>query len=143
MADWYRELHGYKYQTLEKVAFETHWILPRRLPIRSSNGWIHLTGDGRLTIQRGYCWDGASGPTFDTASTMRPSLVHDALYQLMREGLLPQDFRLPADLCLERIMLSEYRGDWPKWHAFRVRYWVRGLAWFGGPSAELDEEPAG
>ncbi|GAG46364.1 unnamed protein product, partial [marine sediment metagenome] len=34
---WYRELHGYKYQTLEEVAFETGWNLPRRQSIRSSN----------------------------------------------------------------------------------------------------------
>ena len=66
------------------------------------------------------------------------SLVHDALYQLMREGKLAQDFRLPADRVLERIMLAAYRGGWPVWHAFRVRYWVRMLAWFGGPSAAPD-----
>ena len=132
---WYRELHGYKYQTLEDVAYETRWNLPRRQSIRSCNSWVHLTGDGCLTIQRGYCWDGASGPTFDTASTMRASLVHDALYQLMREELLPQDFRVPADICLKRIMLREYEGSWPKWHAARVDAWVWMLQRFGGSSA--------
>ena len=136
---WYRKFpHRYKYQTLEEVSFETGWTLPRRQSIRSSNGWVHLTGDGRLTIQRGYCWDGASGPTFDTASTMLASLVHDALYQLMRECLLPQDFRLPADICLKRIMLRDYNGSWLKWHAARVDLWVWTLKYVGGPSAEPD-----
>ena len=39
---------------------------------------------GQLTIKKGYQWDGPSGPTFDTPAFMRGSLVHDALYQLMR-----------------------------------------------------------
>ena len=98
---WYRKFpHRYKYQTLAEKVYETGWTLPRRQSIRSSNGWVHLAGDGQLTIKRGYCWDGASGPTFDTPSTMLASLVHDALYQLMRECLLPQDYRIRADICL-------------------------------------------
>ena len=41
---------------------------------------------------------GASGPTLDTDDTMElDSLVHDALYQLMREGCLPQSARKAAD----------------------------------------------
>ena len=36
----------------------------------------------------GYGRDGPSGPTLDTRDFIRGSLVHDALYQLMREGLL-------------------------------------------------------
>jgi hypothetical protein len=134
---WYRKFeHRYKYQTLEDVIYETGWKLPRRQSVSTGGGWVHLTGDGRLTIQRGYCWDGASGPTLDTPSTMRASLVHDALYQLLRERKLPPTYRCRADACLERIMLRDYKGDWPRWHAFRVRCWGWALRRFAGYAAE-------
>ena len=45
-----------------------------------------------LTIRTGYAWDGPSGPTIDTKTFMRGSLEHDALYQLIRERLLPQAY---------------------------------------------------
>jgi hypothetical protein len=134
---WYRKIHGYKYQTTQDVVYRTGWGLPNRASTRM--GWVRLSAEGVLTVQKGYCWDGASGWTFDTPSTMRASLVHDALYQLMREGELPQDFRLPADICLKRIMLTDYRGSWPKWHAARVEAWVWILQRFGGPSAALED----
>ena len=139
MADWYRSLKRYKYQTLEEVVYWTRWRLPRMQSVATEKGWVHLTGDGRLTIQRGYCWDGASGPTFDTPSTMRASLVHDALYQLLREGKLPPWFRKKADLCLKRIMLKAYTGSWPKWHAARVDFWVWALKSFAGYAAQPED----
>ena len=55
----------------------------------------------------GYCWDGPSGPTFDTAATIRASLIHDILYQAMAEGLISIKFRRIADL----IFLSILRED--------------------------------
>jgi len=136
VASWYRSIKRWKYQTLTEMVYETGWHLPRRQSVATGMGWVHLTSDGRLTIQRGYCWDGASGPTLDTASTMRASLVHDALYQLLREGQLPRWYRYKADHCLGRIMLREYRGEWPKWHAARVDFWVWALQRFGGYAAE-------
>ena len=42
-------------------------------------------------VKQGYAWDGASGPTFDTKSSMRPSLVHDAFCQMMRSRLIDYD----------------------------------------------------
>lgn len=47
-----------------------------------------LHDDGLLIIYKGFSWDGASGPTFDSASSMRPSLVHDVLCVAMRDGRL-------------------------------------------------------
>ena len=64
---------------------------------------IALDQNGVLIIHKGYPWDGASGPAFDSKAVMRASLVHDALYQLMREGLLGQDWRARADLELQKI----------------------------------------
>jgi len=79
----YRE--GYKYVLAEdytdlvKVYPETDLDL---------NGWVTLSTKGDLFIKAGYAWDGPSGPAIDTKSFMRGALVHDALFQLMREGKL-------------------------------------------------------
>ncbi len=71
---------------------------------------------GEFIIKHGYAWDGPSGPTFDTPDSMRGALIHDALYQLMREGLLdPDSYREVADKILRRICMedgmSEVRAD--------------------------------
>ena len=69
---------------------------------------------GVLTIKRNYAWDGASGPVFDTRRIMRGSLVHDALYQLMREEHLPQKVRDNADWLLREICIED---GMPKFNA--------------------------
>lgn len=50
-----------------------------------SNDYLLLQLDGILTLASNYTWDGPSGPTIDTRNFMRASLVHDALYQILRE----------------------------------------------------------
>ncbi|SDW60248.1 DUF1353 domain-containing protein [Nitrosomonas oligotropha] len=62
---------------------------------------------GVLTIKKNYAWDGASGPVLDTQRIMRGSLVHDALYQLMREEHLPQKARENADWLLREICIED------------------------------------
>lgn len=106
---------GYKYQLVEDyitsvaVKPDTYALVP---------DFILLESSGRLHIKRGYAWDGPSGPTVDTPDSMRGSLVHDALYQLMREGKLDRDkYRKAADeeflrICLEDGMLPARAHAW-------------------------------
>lgn len=113
----YRSLHAYKYQTMRDYSVSIP-LFPQ-LSITSSDGWIRLTPGGLLQIRKGYCWDGPSGPAIDTKNFMRGSLLHDALYQLMRENKLPQDCRKIADevlklACLEDGM-SGIRANWVYW----------------------------
>ena len=68
---------GYKYQLVEKYTLEVP-INPDS-DIASPSGYIQLTVEGALTIEKGYAWDGPSGPTFDSLNFMRDSLVHDVL----------------------------------------------------------------
>ncbi len=78
----YRKLHRYKYQLMKEYRF--------KLGFRGSEAsmtFIHLYVGGELVIDPGYSWDGPSGPTIDTKTFMRGSLVHDAVYQLLRAGL--------------------------------------------------------
>lgn len=82
---------------------------------------LRLDPDGKLTIEKGYAWDGPSGPAIDTKNFMRGALVHDALYQLIATGHLSRKrWRKVADLELHRICRED--GMW------RLRAW---WVWFG------------
>jgi len=103
---------GYKYQLVENYSVEVN-IRPVE-PIDMD--YIALTADGLLTVKKSYAWDGPSGPTFDTKNFMRGSLVHDALYQLMRDGYLPATFREQADLELHRICREDGMSKFRAWY---------------------------
>ena len=104
---------GYKYQLHREYAVKTD-ILPA---VYRDLDYLVLALDGMLTIRKGYAWDGPSGPTIDTKNFMRGSLVHDALYQLMREKVLdPAVWREPADRLLREMCredgMSAARAWW-------------------------------
>ena len=73
--------------------------------------YAELFPDGCLRICSGYQWDGCSGPTWDTASTMRAGCIHDCLYQCMRMGLIPVVLRGLADGRFHVVLLED--GCWP------------------------------
>lgn len=98
---YYRE--GYKYQLAKSYTIQTEIYLPENI----STSFIFLSKTGLLLIKEGYAWDGPSGPTIDTPSSMRGSLVHDALYQLMRLGLISEDNRDYADLLLKKVCVED------------------------------------
>jgi len=115
-----RYAEGYKYQLRAPYAV----LIPEfaNAPAIRTD-WIQLDPDGTMRISAGYAWDGASGPTYDSRSSMRPSLVHDAAYQLLRMGLLPAEFRAAADkvfhrMCGEDKMLGPRAWLW--YHAVRI-----------------------
>ena len=124
---------GYKYQLNEDSITATD-IKPDK-PI--STEYIQLGNDGTLTIKEGYAWDGPSGPTIDTLNFMRGSLVHDALYQLMRERYLDHDtYREAADRLLQKICKEDGMSS--------IRAWVvyHGVRLGGDPSADpANEKP--
>jgi hypothetical protein len=68
-----------------------------------STDFICLNRNGMLVIKKYYASDGPSGPSIDTRSFMRGAFVHDALYQLIREGHLPPEAKHLADLELKEI----------------------------------------
>lgn len=109
---------GYKYQVHANWIYQTK-IKPDHF-IRTP--YIQLDKLGLLYINKGYAWDGASGfPDID--SIIRGSLAHDALYQLIREGHLPPEFREMADQ--ELIYLCDEDDMWEitqagVWQAVRV-----------------------
>ena len=94
---------------------------------------------GHLVIKKGYRWDGASGPTYDSKSTMRASCVHDVFYQMFRLRQLSLRFRKAADKVLRRFMIedaSHKGGLLGTWSRFRAGYYYRAVRLFGGSHAK-------
>ncbi|MCJ7777645.1 MAG: DUF1353 domain-containing protein [Sedimentisphaerales bacterium] len=130
----YRELHGWKYELIDTVMVQTDIVGLGEIDTE----YISLWDNGQLFIKLRYAWDGASGPAFDTKTIMRGSLVHDALYQLMRDGLLDRKkYRPYADKLLREICLED--GMW-KLRANWV-YWA--VQTFAKRNSEPEKEPRG
>lgn len=108
----YRE--GYKYQLADLYSTVIS-VLPDKL-IVTQFIWLSLLGE--LTIHSGYAWDGPSGPTIDTKNFMRGSLIHDALYQLIREGHLPESARKVADQELRKACLADGMSSIRAWWVY-------------------------
>lgn len=110
---------SYKYQLYEDEVFITGI---KGYEVHSD--FIDLMPDGKLTCKKGYAWDGASGPTWDTKSSMRGSLIHDAGYQLMREGHLPLDYKVVFDGLFYLTLIHDGMSK------ARAYIWYKGVLWF-------------
>ena len=107
---------GYKHQLAEDYQVFVG-IIPTEI---IDTLFIKIGMGGILTIKSGYAWDGASGPTWDTPSVMRASLVHDALYQLMREEKISLTNREKADSLLREIMLEDGSNSIRAWYFYHA-----------------------
>ena len=140
----YCKIKEYKYELKE----DYYYVLPGKFrghsfEVKGRCGhtgaeilFLKITPENNLVIYKGYKWDGPSGPTIDSSSFMRGSLVHDALYQLIREGKLEYKFRKPADKILKEICKQD---GMPFWRRNYVYWGVRA----GGKSsakAKADEK---
>lgn len=114
---------GYKYQ-LEKDAV---FMLPAILSFyEHDSAFITLHG-GLLTVKAGYALDGPSGPTADSPSGMRPALLHDSGYQLIREGILQQEHKPIFDELFYRGLLHDGMGKIRAWAWYQaVKYFGKG-----------------
>lgn len=121
---------GYKYQL-----YETYQLLIDIKPEADViTAFVLLNSAGYLTVVGGYAWDGASGPAIDTKNFMRGSLIHDALYQLMREGHLEQHYRKTADEIMRKICREDGMS------AVRAWWIYQGVRFGGGPAAAPSDD---
>jgi len=116
----YRDV-SYKYQLLRDYVHSDCSIYGYTF----KSPFIEMTNRGELKVSAGYAWDGLSGG-IDTRTSMRGSLVHDALYQCLRMKMLPQECRAFADreflrVCIEDGM-RKLRAQW-------MYYVVRCCGW--------------
>jgi hypothetical protein len=121
----------YKYQNWENFGLylPPTFALNEKLVYNPGPIYIVLTSEGFLSISKGYAWDGPSGPVKDTPENMRASLVHDALYQLIRQKILPASLRKAADKVFRKMCVHDGVPQWQAWT------WYYGLRWLGSAAA--------
>ena len=107
---------GYKYQL--KVDYTIQLDIKPWNQIDTE--FISLSKTGSLTIKSGYAWDGPRGSTIHTLNIMRASLIHDALYQLLRNKRLDKKrFRRKIDKLLRTICRKDGMTAIRAWLAFQ------------------------
>ncbi len=121
----------YKYQ----LASEYKIKIPITPAEAILTGFIDLDTEGNLTVKKAYAWDGPSGPVKDTKKNLRASLVHDALYQLMRhEHLKSRTHRKTADEEFRRICKKDGVSN------LRASIYYKALRRFGKPAASPENK---
>lgn len=116
----------YKYQLANDYQINIS-IIPKSI---IETEFIDLDINGKLKVKKGYAWDGPSGPVLDTEENMRASLVHDALYQLMRNNKLSsRTHRKAADQLFKDICKSDGVSN------FTASVYYKALRKFGKPAA--------
>ena len=129
----YRNTEGYKYTVEEQLSIPVPLLAVGNDQINPGQGFgregYYYCDNGVLTIAKGYSWDGASGPTWDSPDTLTPSLVHDVLYQAIREGVLDKKFRFEADLTFYKLMRDRTISMWGHTRAFYFFVGVRLFGW--------------
>lgn len=148
-----RKLKGYKYD----VKYSISYNFPKLDHISFKNDYLALK-DGVLDIKEGYAWDGASGPTWDDETNYISSLVHDALYQIMRETDTMGNHnkslaRKYADELLRDMSIKEVNKLFPDdtWHhkiiraSGKLRYnvWYRVVRLLAKRSSTSKQKPRG
>ena len=127
----YRPVRNYNYQLREDFSYDLGRTFPEG-PIQ--NEFILISAEGLITIKKHYAWDGVSGPVIDTQANLKASLVHDALYQLMREARLDHliyrewSDRLFMEMCRKGGVMDAIAG-----------LYFKGLSWFGAKNAKPRE----
>lgn len=116
-----RYTSGFKYQLAEDFYIQTD-IRPE-VPARFL--FVELNTEGMLLIRKGWAWDGASGPTWDSQSSRVAAMVHDALYGLIKRELLAKHHKDAADKLFYDLLIEG--GMW-KW---RAKLWYDGVKEFG------------
>jgi len=102
---------GYLYQLVEDYHVQTELT-----GYEFMTDYISLNVTGLLSVSKGYAWDGPSGIAVDTKNFMRPSLIHDCFYQLLRADLLPQSCRQYADDRLKQDCIEDGMSKFRAWY---------------------------
>lgn len=104
----YRTSFRYKYTLTEDAHFRIGKLLKQG---QASDAWgrvfMSWVGD-RLTIHKGYAWDGATC-WFDSADNMAATLLHDALYQLSSASNSPFT-RAESDRYFRQLQSSRFQA---------------------------------
>ena len=124
---------GYKIVLEEDLTLQTAIFPDANVRyFRHGHKYITLSVDGLLTVHAGYPSDLASGPTFNTKNTRRGAVGHDGLYELLRQGKIPQVWREQADDELDKWLDEDGMSSFRRW------IWAKGLKIANGKAASPD-----
>jgi hypothetical protein len=114
----------YKYELAEDFVIDT-----RIKPVKSAtHDYVELERNGILKISKEYRWDGPSGLTLDTPNFMRASLIHDALYELMKYGYLELHHKSDVDRLFRETCINDGMSALRAWtHYTTVRMLGKGV----------------
>ena len=113
----YRKLGFYKYQLMRSYIL----IIYIKSNADIVTNIITLSDEGIFTIKIRYAWNEPGETSIDTKSFMCGSLVHDALYQLMRSEYLDyKTHRQYAYDLLESICLEDKTSTFRAWYVHQV-----------------------
>jgi hypothetical protein len=127
---FYVEIAG-AFQLVEDFFFQLE-IAPDR---EVDSLWFKMDKKGRVTVKTGYVWDGASGLTFDTPSSIKGSCGHDIGYKAIRLGYLDV---VTAKPLIDRWFYEQLLRDGML--QYRAYAWWRAVQEFGNRSCLPDSE---
>lgn len=104
---------GYKFRLFETISFTTPIVGHEFM-----DDYFYLNESGILTAFKGYAWDGASGPVFNTKNSLSATLVHDIFCVLMRSGKL--------DYAAFNDTVHDFLGEMLRANGMS---WIRSKAW--------------
>jgi len=128
----FRNITKYKFELLQEFIFKSELFSMYSGDITTSkeNDIVYLDSDkDELHIKKHFLWDGSSVPFKNILRLIgwkvdrychKASLIHDALYLLMRINALTDEFQAIADLIYYQLCLE---GGMPRYQA-DLRYWA-------------------
>lgn len=115
-------ISGFKYQVQDDFFIKIP-CLSQFAPLETF--YFSIKEDGSVLLKKGFASDGPSGPTIDTPDSIAGAFIHDMLYECMRKGLIPRDFRKTSDKIIRDVCIKH---GMPK---IRAWMWYYMLRWFG------------
>ena len=123
----YKKRNKYKYRLYEDYCVQ----VGIRTFMTAETKYLSLATSGELKIKKDYVWDGATC-AIDTKNFMRGALIHDALYQLIREGLISSTKRKECDEILREICIEDGMSG------LRASMVYHAVRMFGGKAVKSD-----
>jgi len=133
----YKKARRWRY----KLERDKHFYLPGlyNFEIDDLVGAQALDTMTHVFVRKGYAWDGATGPVFQTDTTKRASLEHDVALQAIELGLISDECLEVFDKHYRYVAINEGMFKPRAYlHYFAMRY-LRPLIWDRLPKRDYDK----
>jgi len=119
-----------KYQKVQGFRVAVTWEYQTEIAVDRiiRTEWVDLV-KGLLVMKKGFCFE-PSGPTIKSKSIMQGCCAHDAIYYLIRNGLLEPWWKRWADNLMRKLHLKDAV------HKLRAGYFHWFVTKFGDPAID-------